>query len=145
MPVLDRAGVPVAWESHGSGAPAVLLLPAWSIVHSRMWKLQVPYLARHHRVITFDGRGNGCSGRPSRSEDYADDEIVADALAVLDAAAVDAAVVVGLSRGVAWGLRLAAAQPERVLGLVTISATIPLSKLEHPVFDFFAELDTDDG
>ena len=42
----------------------MLLLPTWSIVHSRHWKMQVPYLARHCRVLTFDGRGNGRSDRP---------------------------------------------------------------------------------
>ncbi|HEX8037194.1 MAG TPA: hypothetical protein VF510_25290, partial [Ktedonobacterales bacterium] len=41
-------------EEHASG-PTVLLLPTWSIIHSRFWKAQVPYLARHYRVITFDG------------------------------------------------------------------------------------------
>ncbi len=48
----------------------LLLLPPWSIVHSRFWKLQVPYLARHFRVITFDGRGNGRSDRPDSAADY---------------------------------------------------------------------------
>ena len=42
----------------------MLLLPTWSIVHSRFWKAQIPYLARHCRVVTFDGRGNGRSDRP---------------------------------------------------------------------------------
>ena len=42
----------------------MLLLPTWSIIHSRHWKMQIPYLARHCRVVTFDGRGNGRSDRP---------------------------------------------------------------------------------
>jgi pimeloyl-ACP methyl ester carboxylesterase/predicted glycosyltransferase len=132
MPVLDRNGVPIAWESHGSGTPAVLLLPSWSIAPARMWKLQVPYLARHHRVITFDGRGNGRSGRPPRAEDYADEEFVGDALAVLDAAGVEAAVLVGLSMGAAWGVQLAAAHPDRALGLVALAPAIPLATPVRP-------------
>ncbi len=51
----------------------VLLLPTWSIVHSRHWKAQIPYLARHFRVVTFDGRGNGRSDRPRGAAAYADD------------------------------------------------------------------------
>src|SRR3954451_19652207 len=105
MPTLDRGnGVSIAWESHGSGAPVVLLLPTWSIAPSRIWKLQVPYLARHHRVLTFDPRGNGESSRPLRTEDYADDAFVADAVAVLDAAEVEQAVVCGFSCGARWGI-----------------------------------------
>jgi pimeloyl-ACP methyl ester carboxylesterase/predicted glycosyltransferase len=145
MPMLDRAGVPIAWESHGDGTPPILLMPSWSIVHSRMWKLQVPYLARHHRAITFDGRGNGRSGRPRREQDYAHQEVVADAVAVLDAAGVEAAVVVGLSMGAAWGVQLAAAHPDRVLGLVTLGATIPLARIRGGAPDFDSVRDTYDG
>jgi pimeloyl-ACP methyl ester carboxylesterase len=125
---LDRNGVPIAWESHGDGTPPVLLLPAWAIVHSRLWKLQVPYLARHHRVITFDPRGNGASGRPDDPDAYADAEYVADALAVLDAAGIDKALLVGLSSGGRWALQLAAEHPERVLELLLIAPSVPLVK-----------------
>ena len=56
---VERDGVKIFYEVFGAGEPTVLLLPPWSIVHSRIWKAQVPFLARHCRVITFDGRGNG--------------------------------------------------------------------------------------
>ena len=59
-----RAGVRTFYEVYGRGEPTILLLPAWSIVHSRCWKMQIPYLSRHCRVVTFDGRGNGRSDRP---------------------------------------------------------------------------------
>ena len=53
------------YEVFGDGRrPTVLLMPTWSIVHSRFWKAQVGYLARHYRVVTFDGRGSGRSDRP---------------------------------------------------------------------------------
>ena len=45
-------------------------MPTWSIIHSRHWKMQIPYLARHCRVLTFDGRGNGRSDRPSEPDAY---------------------------------------------------------------------------
>ena len=61
---VERDGVKLYWEVYGSGEQTVFLLPTWSIIHSRHWKTQIPYLARHCRVLTFDGRGNGRSDRP---------------------------------------------------------------------------------
>ena len=55
----------IAYEVYGSGEPTILLLPSAPIVHSRQWKGQVPYLSRRHRVVTYDGRGNGASDRPT--------------------------------------------------------------------------------
>ncbi|UFS98152.1 alpha/beta fold hydrolase [Nocardia huaxiensis] len=116
--VADRDGVPIAWAEYGSGPVTVLLLPTWSIVHSRCWKAQIPYLARHFRVLTFDARGNGASGRPVGAAAYTAEQHVADAVAVLDATATGAAVLVGFSAGATWGVRVAALHPQRVLGLV---------------------------
>ena len=44
---VDRDGVRVFYEVYGEGDTTALLLPTWSIAHSRFWKLQIPYLARH--------------------------------------------------------------------------------------------------
>ena len=62
---VERDGIRVFYEVYGSGEPTILFLPTWSIIHSRCWKMQIPYLARHCRVITFDPRGNGRSDRPA--------------------------------------------------------------------------------
>jgi len=40
-----RDGVEIRYESYGQGWPAILLLPTWSVVHSRLWKTKAPYLA----------------------------------------------------------------------------------------------------
>ena len=61
---IEREGVKVHCEVNGAGEPTILLLPTWSIMYSRHWKMQIPYLARHCRVLTFDGPGNGRSDRP---------------------------------------------------------------------------------
>jgi pimeloyl-ACP methyl ester carboxylesterase len=144
---IERDGVRVSWEGYGSGEPTLLLLPAWSIIHSRQWKAQVPYLARHYQVITFDGRGNGRSDRPSVAEAYDDAEFVADAVAVLDATGTGRAVLVGLSRGGRWAVELTAAHPERVLGAVLIDPAIPFVAPPHPwwTHPFDERLDTDEG
>jgi alpha/beta hydrolase fold len=117
---VERDGVRIFYEVFGTGEPTVLLLPTWSILHSRLWKAQVPYLARHCRVITFDGRGNGLSSRPESADAYSDRELVADALAVMDATATGQAMLVSLSAGANWALPLAAEHPERVAGAVFI-------------------------
>ena len=74
---IKRDGVRLYYEVYGSGEPTVFLLPTWSIIHSRHWKMQIPYLARHCRVVTFDGRGNGRSDRPAAG--YQEAEFAADA------------------------------------------------------------------
>jgi pimeloyl-ACP methyl ester carboxylesterase/predicted glycosyltransferase len=126
---VERDGVRVGYEVFEPAdptAPTVLLMPTWSIVSSRSWKAQVPYLARHFRVVTFDGRGSGVSDRPVGVSAYVDTEFVADALAVLDATETEQAVVVGFSCGVPWSMLLALEAPDRVLGLVSIGAAIGL-------------------
>jgi pimeloyl-ACP methyl ester carboxylesterase len=144
---VERAGVKIAYEVFGSGETTILLLPTWSIVHSRFWKMQVPYLARHYRVVTFDGRGNGHSDRPVDLEAYAKEEYVADALAVMDATDTARAAVVGLSMGGQWALLLAANHPDRVSGAVFIAPALPIApahgyRLLYPFDDM---LDTDES
>jgi len=144
---VERDGVRVCWERHGDGDPTLLLLPAWSITHSRQWKAQIPYLARHYRVVTFDGRGNGRSDRPHAAAAYDDGQYVADALAVLDATGTQEAVLVGLSRGGRWAVELAATRPERFPGAVLIAPAVPfmapLPREQDSSFD--EELDRSDG
>ena len=134
--VARRDGVDLAWASYGVGEPTVLLVPTWSIVPSRMWKGQVAHLARHTRVVTFDGRGSGASGRPSGAAAYTDEEYAADILAVMDDAGVDAAVLVSLSCGGSWSVHVAAGHPERVLGIFAIAPScgfhIPSFRDDNP-------------
>ena len=72
-----RDGVHLHWEVYGEGDRTVFFLPTWSIVDSRFWKCQVPYFARHCRVLTMDGRGNGLSDRPEGAAAYTDETFAA--------------------------------------------------------------------
>ena len=118
---LDRDGVRVYYEAYGSGEPVILLLPTWNVVHSRSWKFQIPYLARHARVVTFDPRGNGRSGRPAPVAAYDRREFAGDARAVLDAVGAAAAVVVAWCAGGEELLLMASERPERVASAVLIA------------------------
>ena len=121
-----RDGVTLGYEVFGDGPITVLLLPTWTIIHSRFWKMQVPYLSRRYTVITYDGPGNGQSDRVTDPARYSADAYAADALAVLDACGVERAIVVGLSMGGQYGTALAASHPDRVSGLVLVGPSLPL-------------------
>jgi pimeloyl-ACP methyl ester carboxylesterase len=143
---VERDGVKLYYEVYSSGEPTVFLLPTWSIMHSRHWKMQIPYLARHCRVLTFDGRGNGRSDRPTEPEAYRSAEFTADALVVMDATGTERAVLVAMSLGATWALELGALHPERVAGIVFIAPALPLGQSDAKVADTFTErLDTIEG
>ncbi|MEE4022776.1 alpha/beta fold hydrolase [Gordonia sp. PKS22-38] len=144
---VQRNDVRIAYDVYDADRPTVILLPTWSIIDSRVWKLQVPYLARHYRVVTFDGRGSGRSGRPQGAACYTDAEFAADAVAVMDATETDRALLVGFSCGVAWSVHVAAGHPERVAGIVAIAPSCGLSvpSPERDVFAYDKRLDTVHG
>jgi pimeloyl-ACP methyl ester carboxylesterase len=142
-------GVRIAYEVFGAGDPTLLFVPSTPIVHSRQWKGQVPFLSRQYRAITFDGRGNGRSDRPTDPDAYREERLVADIEAVMDATETDAAVLVGLCADGVWrGIQLAATRPERVLGIVAFAPGVPLLSKPHPwrmQWSFEEELPTDEG
>ncbi len=124
---VERDGVKLHYEVFGTGDQTIFFLPTWSIIHSHFWKAQVPYFARHFRVLTFDGRGNGLSDRPAATEAYADEEFAADCLAVMNATGTERAILVGLSAGARWELLLAAEHPDRVLGAAFVGPSVRLA------------------
>jgi pimeloyl-ACP methyl ester carboxylesterase/predicted glycosyltransferase len=126
-------GVASAYDVFNQGgSPTVLLLPTWTITHAMHWKAQVPVLARHYRVITMDGRGNGRSARPADPAAYTHAAYAADVLAVLDEAGAGQAVVAGVSDGGALAAYLAANHPDRVLGAVMIAPGLGFLSPPHP-------------
>jgi pimeloyl-ACP methyl ester carboxylesterase/predicted glycosyltransferase len=144
---IERDGVRVFYEVYGTGEPTILLLPTWSIVHSRHWKAQIAFLSRHARVVTFDGRGNGRSDRPAGVEAYLEDEFAADTVAVMDATGTARATLVGVSCAALWGTIVAADHPERVEGIVYIGPAVGLAPghPERQVYALDEVYDTDEG
>jgi len=143
-------GVRLAYDIYGSGHPTtVVLVPSAPIVHSRQWKGQIHYLSRYHRVVTYDGRGNGRSDRPSAPEAYGDGRMTADLSTVLDATDTAHAVLVGLCIDGVWrSIRLAAERPDRVDGIVAFAAGVPRLTPSHPhyrAWSFDDVLPTEDG
>ena len=110
---VERDGVRVFWEVYGEGEAddTAAARPGRSSTRA-MWKTQIPYLARHFRVVTFDPRGNGASDRPADARGATRSaEFAADALDVMDATGTERAVIVGNSRGAQRGLLLARRAP----------------------------------
>ena len=144
---VERDGVRVFYEVYGEGEPTVMFVPPWSIVHSRCWKMQIPYFARHCRVLAFDPRGNGKSDRPQNASAYNEHEYAEDALAILDATDTERAFLVTLSLGAQRCIVLAANHPERVSGIVFIAPSLPLARSHghRDMYPFDEPLDTDEG
>jgi pimeloyl-ACP methyl ester carboxylesterase len=144
-------GTRIAFDVYLSGSPTLVLLPSAPIVHARQWKGQVPFLSRHWRVVTYDGRGNGRSDRPVDPDAYHDDRFVDDLQTVMDATATDPAVLVGLCVDGVWrAIRFAATNPDRVLGIVAFSIGVPRLAPPQPHYvaagaTFDDDLPTSDG
>jgi pimeloyl-ACP methyl ester carboxylesterase/predicted glycosyltransferase len=119
---VERGGVKLHYEIYGEGAQTMVFLPPWAIVHSRVYKAQIPYFSERFRCIAYDGRGNGKSDRPDDVAAYSLDNYVADALAVMDAADAGEAILVGLSFGGFLASIIAAYHPERVKAAVLAGA-----------------------
>ena len=145
---VERDGVKVFWERYGDAPTAFLLFPTSPISHSRLWKAQIPYLARHYRVLTFDPRGNGRSNKPPDAAAYGYWEFVEDGRAVLEAGGAERAVLAGLCDGGGWALMLASAHPDAALGVVALAPCLPYLGRPHPhytSFPFAEPLETDEG
>ena len=138
---VDVGGVRIGYELYGASEPTLLLLPTWTIIQSRFWRAQVPYLARRNRVLTYDGAGNGRSDRPLDPAAYSVEAGAEAALAVMDATETERAVLVSLSQGAQWALWLAAHRPERVLGSVFIGAAVALGERDPARAAAFAAFD----
>ncbi|WP_127783877.1 alpha/beta hydrolase [Rhodococcus sp. X156] len=107
-----------AWTNDADG-PTVLLANGLG-TNPHVW----PSLLRKDcgvRVISWNHRGIGGSERPADRERVGVDTFVEDALAVLDDAGVESAVVLGWSIGVNTAFELAVRFPERVRGIVAVA------------------------
>jgi len=124
-------GVEISYEVYENDGPTLLLIPPSPITHSRIYKGQLPYLSRHFRVVTFDGRGNGRSGRPTGRRQHTRAKNVADIIAVLDRTRTDRAILTAHCHANWWALDLALSHPERVEALVAIEPGVPFLGTPH--------------
>lgn len=127
--------IALAWEETGSGSPVLLI---HGLGYARWgWEPLLPLLAERHRVASFDNRGIGESSVPPGP--YTAETMAGDAVAVLDAAGMERAHVVGTSLGGMIAQELALVHPERVDRLVLLSTT-PGAPNGHPMPDVTVRL-----
>ena len=113
-------------KRYGDGEPAFLLLHGFAS-NTYTWHKVVDTLARQGTVIVYDRIGFGLSARPLTWEGvnpYTRDAQVAQAIGLLDALAVDKAILVGNSAGGTVATEITLAHPERVSALVLVDAAI---------------------
>src|SRR5881394_466286 len=118
MPKINRDGVEIYYEVHGSGPP-LLLTHGYSST-SAMWLGQIEALSKRHRLVLWDMRGHGQSDYPDDPKAYSEALTVADMAALLDEIGAESAIVGGLSLGGYMSLAFYRAYPERVRALLII-------------------------
>lgn len=109
MPVADNHGVKLYYEETGTGFP-VVFVHEFAGDH-RSWEPQVRFFSRRYRCLTYSARGYPPSDVPEDPSVYSQNQATEDLAAVMGAAGIDRAHVVGLSMGgfaaLHFGLRYA--------------------------------------
>jgi pimeloyl-ACP methyl ester carboxylesterase/class 3 adenylate cyclase len=120
-------GLSIAYQVLGQGPPNLVWVPGFAAHVELFWGLTgfahtFRRLAGFSRLALFDKRGTGLSDRSLGTGTLEDR--MSDVAAVMDAAAMESAVLVGVSEGGAMAALFAAAYPNRVERLVLIGAAM---------------------
>ncbi len=119
VPIARIRDIGIYHEEHGEGEPVLLIGGLRSDVS--MFAGMVKRLARACRVIAFDHRGAGRTDKPDAPCSI---EMMADdAVGLMDALEIASAHLVGISMGGSIALDIALRHPDRVRGLVLVSAS----------------------
>jgi len=132
MALAENNGIRIYFEDSGGDGTPVLFLHEYAGDH-RSWEGQLKVLSGKHRCLAGSARGYPPSDCPDTPDAYTQQAMNTDALAVLDAAQVERAHIVGLSMGAFTALQLAQFHPQRVLSITATaggsgSAQEPLAR-----------------
>jgi len=119
MPKIAANGIELYYEERGNG-PAMVwahgLGQSWED-----WNEVMDHFQDRYRVIAYDARGHGASELPMVAEAYSQDLMVQDLGGLLDALAIDKAIVGGHSMGANVALNFALAHPDRTLAAIPVA------------------------
>ncbi len=126
----DAGGVRIRYIDHGAGTPVVLVHGFTASIESAWVETGILRdLARDHRVIAFDLRGHGKSGKPHDPMAY--ENLASDVIRLMDHLKLQQAHVVGYSLGGIIAAKLLATHPERFLSAVLGGAAYRRSQSER--------------
>jgi 3-oxoadipate enol-lactonase len=123
------------------GQPVLLVQGLGADKHG--WDLQRLALSPFYRVIAFDNRGAGRSDKPFGA--YTLQQMADDAIAVLDAAGVESAHVVGASMGGAISQIVAVEHPHRLRSLTLACTACRNPEWRHQLLQEWADIAASDG
>ena len=117
--------VHIAYQVFGNGPGTIIIIPgfishiehSWDSPDQARW---LNHLARRAQVVIFDKRGTGLSDRLGQLPNL--DQRMDDARAVMDAAGIERAAIVGVSEGGSLAVLFAASHPERCSALILYGA-----------------------
>jgi pimeloyl-ACP methyl ester carboxylesterase len=124
--LLDVGGIELCVQSIGRERDPALLLIAGAQSPMDLWddELCARLAAGGRRVIRYDQRDTGQSHcDPPRAPAYSFDDLLGDALGILDALGIERAHVAGISMGGALAMLLAVEHPGRVATLTALSTS----------------------
>ena len=118
-------GVNIAWHQFGAGPDVVCIPPLVSNVElvweHKYYRRFLEYLGDHLHIVAFDKRGIGLSDRLTGIPTLEDR--IGDITAVMDAAGLESAALLGTSEGGLMAQLFAAVHPERVERLVLVNSS----------------------
>ena len=132
MPYAQAAGAKLYYEETGHGYPIVFVHEFGS--DHREWETQVRFFSREYRCITYNARGYEPSEVPADESLYGQEYAVNDVAAVMRAAGVEKAHVVGLSMGGFATLLFGIRYPQMASALVVAGAGSGAPKAIHARF-----------
>lgn len=133
-------GPSLRYDDLGSGEPALLCMTGWCSSRAR-WTAAALRCSAHRRVLNFDWRGHGDSD--PASGDFGTEEMIDDALAVVEAAGVSTFIPCAASHSGWVALELRRRLPERVPKLVSLDWLV--TEPSQRYLDVIRQLQTAEG